>query len=327
MARLWSPQARISTWRRLWVALAEAEQSLGLTITDDQIAALCAARSKPSISSGRRLRKAVPARRDGPRPRPGRRSPAGAADHPPGGDELLRHRQRRPDPDARGSGARPRQDGRRHRRAGGLRREVEGPACLGYTHFQPAQLVTVGKRATLWCHELVLDLEEIERRLAGLEVPGSQGNDRHPGQLPGAVRRRPRQGRRARSKGGRRVRVRRKSIRSRGRRIRARSTRRCLAALAGIAESAHRFGTDLRLLAHEREVEEPFEAEQIGSSAMAYKRNPMRAERMCSLARFALALRRPRARRPRPSGWSARSTTARSAGWSFPRPSWPSTRS
>ena len=78
--------------------------------------------------------------------------------------------------------------------------------------------------------------------------------------------------------------------RSPARPIRARSTRRSLAALAGIAESAHRFGTDLRLLAHEREVEEPFEAEQIGSSAMAYKRNPMRAERMCSLARFAMAL-------------------------------------
>ena len=63
-----------------------------------------------------------------------------------------------------------------------------------------------------------------------------------------------------------------------------------VAALAGIAESAHRFGMDLRLLAHERELEEPFEAEQIGSSAMAYKRNPMRAERMCSLARFLMAL-------------------------------------
>jgi adenylosuccinate lyase len=63
-----------------------------------------------------------------------------------------------------------------------------------------------------------------------------------------------------------------------------------LATLAGLAESGHRFGTDLRLLAHEREVEEPFEAQQVGSSAMAYKRNPMRAERMCSLARFALAL-------------------------------------
>jgi adenylosuccinate lyase len=63
-----------------------------------------------------------------------------------------------------------------------------------------------------------------------------------------------------------------------------------LATLGGLAESAHRFGTDLRLLAHEREVEEPFEADQVGSSAMAYKRNPMRAERMCSLARFALAL-------------------------------------
>ena len=61
--------------------------------------------------------------------------------------------------------------------------------CLGYTHFQPAQLVTVGKRASLWCHELVLDLEEIERRLAGLKFLGSEGNDRHSGQLPRALRR------------------------------------------------------------------------------------------------------------------------------------------
>ena len=101
-----------------------------------------------------------------------------------------------------------------------------------------------------------------------------------------------------------------------------------LAALAGVAETAHRFGSDLRLLAHEREVEEPFEAEQVGSSAMAYKRNPMRAERICSLARFAMGLaRRRRARPPRPSGWNGPSTTAPSGGWSCRRRSWPSTRS
>ena len=88
-----------------------------------------------------------------------------------------------------------------------------------------------------------------------------------------------------------------------------------LGALAGLAESAHRFGTDLRLLAHERELEEPFESEQIGSSAMAYKRNPMRAERMCSLAPVrAGACRRPPPRPRRRNGSSARSTTARSAG-------------
>ena len=93
-----------------------------------------------------------------------------------------------------------------------------------------------------------------------------------------------------------------------------------LDALSGIAQSAHKAATDLRLLAHRKEVEEPFETEQIGSSAMAYKRNPMRAERICGLARFvmSLAVERRRRRTPR-SGWSGRSTTAPTAGWSMPQ--------
>ena len=158
--------------------------------------------------------------------------------------------------------------------------------CLGYTHFQPAQLVTVGKRASLWCHELVLDLAEIERRLAELKFLGVKGTTGTQASFLALFDGDRRQGRRPRSAGGRGVRVRRDLTRSRARRIRGRSTPRSWPTLAGVAESAHRFGSDLRLLAHEREIEEPFEAEQIGSSAMAYKRNPMRAERMCSLARF-----------------------------------------
>ena len=273
------------------MALAEAQRALGLNITEEQIAALRAQVDTIDFDAAaayeRRFRHDVMAHIHAL----GDAAPAGAPDHPPGGDELFRHRQRRPDLDARrpcsSSATRP------------SPRSTPWPAfaetwkdlpCLGYTHFQPAQLVTVGKRATLWCHELVLDLAEIERRLAGLEIPRGQGNDRHAGQLPGALRRRRCQGRRAGSAGGRRRSASRRHTPSRGRPTRGRSTPRCSATLAGIAESAHRFGTDLRLLAHEREVEEPFEAEQIGSSAMAYKRNPMRAERMCSLARFVLAL-------------------------------------
>ena len=161
--------------------------------------------------------------------------------------------------------------------------------CLGYTHFQPAQLVTVGKRATLWCHELILDLREIEHRLGELKFLGVKGTtgtqasflelfggddakvealDRMVAEAFGFAETYPVTGQTYSRKVDTQV----------------------LAALAGIGESAHRFGTDLRLLAHERELEEPFEAEQIGSSAMAYKRNPMRAERICSLARFVLAL-------------------------------------
>ena len=161
--------------------------------------------------------------------------------------------------------------------------------CLGYTHFQPAQLVTVGKRATLWCLELLLDLAEIERRIETLKFLGVKGTtgtqasflalfdgdhakvdelDRKVAETFGFA----------------------DCYAVSGQTYSRKVDSQVLAALAGIAESGHRFGSDLRLLAHEREVEEPFESEQIGSSAMAYKRNPMRAERMCSIGRFALAL-------------------------------------
>ena len=150
--------------------------------------------------------------------------------------------------------------------------------------------MTVGKRATLWCYELILDLGEIERRIAELEVPRREGDDRHAGELPRPLRRRPRQGRGARPHGGRARSASTETYPVSGQTYSRKVDSQVVAALAGIAESGHRFGTDLRLLAHEREVEEPFEAEQIGSSAMAYKRNPMRAERMCSLARFVMGL-------------------------------------
>src|SRR5207302_1650851 len=161
--------------------------------------------------------------------------------------------------------------------------------CLGYTHYQPAQLVTVGKRATLWCYELVLDLRDIERRLDDLRFLGVKGTtgtqasflalfdgdhskvealDRKVAEAFGFEQTYPVSGQTYSRKVDSQV----------------------MATLAGLGESAHRIGMDLRLLAHEREVEEPFEADQVGSSAMAYKRNPMRAERMCSLARFLLTL-------------------------------------
>ena len=161
--------------------------------------------------------------------------------------------------------------------------------CLGYTHFQPAQLVTVGKRASLWCHELVLDLGEIERRLNELKLLGVKGTTGTQASFLALF-------------GGDDAKVEALdqlvaeafgfdgSYAVSGQTYSRKIDAQVLATLGGIAESAHRFGTDLRLLAHERELDEPFEAEQIGSSAMAYKRNPMRAERMCSLARFVSTL-------------------------------------
>jgi adenylosuccinate lyase len=289
MARLWSPQAKFSTWRRLWVALAEAQQSLGLHITAEQIAALRGQLDTIDFDLAnayeKRFRHDVMAHIHAlgdaaPLARPIIHLGATSCFVTDNADLILM------------------------REALALVRDKtvaaidalatfaekwKGLPCLGYTHFQPAQLVTVGKRASLWCHELILDLEEIERRLAGLKFLGAKGttgtqasflelfdgDDAKVEELDRRV---------AAAFGFKEVYP--VSGQTYSRKVDAQ----VMGALAGIAESGHRFGTDLRLLAHEREVEEPFEAEQIGSSAMAYKRNPMRAERMCSLARFTLAL-------------------------------------
>ena len=159
MAELWSPQRKFSTWRRLWVALAEAERALGLNISEAQVAELRGQVDDIDFDAGRGLREAAPARRDGPRPRPRRRRPDGPADHPPGATscyvtdntDLILIRE------ALGL-VRDQLVGAIDALADFADRWKDLP-CLGYTHFQPAQLVTVGKRATLWCYELVLDLE------------------------------------------------------------------------------------------------------------------------------------------------------------------------
>jgi adenylosuccinate lyase len=289
MARLWSPQVKFSTWRRLWVALAEAQRALGLQITEEQVSALRAAVDTIDFDAAneyeRRFRHDVMAHIHAlgdaaPAARPIIHLGATSCYVTDNADLIIT------------------------RVALQIIREKlvlaidalakfaeawkEQP-CLGYTHFQPAQLVTVGKRASLWCHELVLDLNEIERRFAELKLLGVKGttgtqasflalfdgDDAKVDALDRLV---------AESFGFE------GSYPVSGQTYSRKIDAQVLSAVAGVAESAHRFGTDLRLLAHERELEEPFEAEQIGSSAMAYKRNPMRAERMCSLARFVLAL-------------------------------------
>src|SRR4051812_44289280 len=287
MAEVWSGRKKFSTWRRLWVALAEAERELGLNISEGQIAELRAKVDDIDFDAARahekRLRHDVMAHVHA------------FGDVAPGARPIVHL-------GATSCYVTDNTDLILIREALGLVREglvgaIDAMAtfattwkdlpCLGYTHFQPAQLVTVGKRATLWCHELILDLHEVERRIETLKFLGVKGTtgtqasflalfdgdhakveelDRlvasafdFPATYP-------------------------VSGQTYSRKIDSQVT----AALAGLAESAHRFGSDLRLLAHEREVEEPFEAEQVGSSAMAYKRNPMRAERICSIARFAM---------------------------------------
>jgi adenylosuccinate lyase len=289
MAELWSPRRKFSTWRRLWLALAEAQQGLGLGISDSQIAELRAHLDDIDFAAARaqerRLRHDVMAHvhtlgEVAPLARPIIHLGATSCYVTDNADLIL------------------------VREALGLVRDGLVGAidalgtfagrwkdlpCLGYTHFQPAQLVTVGKRATLWCYELMLDLADVETRLADLKFLGVKGTTGTQASFLALF-----DGDHAKVEA-----LDRKVARAfgfdacfpvSGQTYTRKVDTQVLYALAGIAESAHRFGMDLRLLAHEREVEEPFEAEQVGSSAMAYKRNPMRAERMCSLSRYLLAL-------------------------------------
>jgi adenylosuccinate lyase len=289
MAELWSARRKFSTWRKLWVALAEAQQALGLNITEAQVAELRAAIETIDFEAARahekRLRHDVMAHVHT------------LGDAAPGARAIIHL-------GATSCYVTDNTDLILIREALRLVRDqlveaIDALAvfagrwkdlpCLGYTHFQPAQLVTVGKRATLWCHELILDLGEIERRIGTLKFLGVKGTTGTQASFLALF-------------GGDHDKVveldRRvaeafdfdESYPVAGQTYSRKLDSQVMAALSGVAESGHRFGSDLRLLAHEREVEEPFEAEQVGSSAMAYKRNPMRAERICSLARFAMGL-------------------------------------
>jgi adenylosuccinate lyase len=161
--------------------------------------------------------------------------------------------------------------------------------CLGYTHLQPAQPTTVGKRATLWAYDLILDLHEIDHRLAALKARSVKGTTGTQASFLKLF-------------DGDHEKVRRLEqivaeklgfdgiYTVTGQTYSRKIDSQIIDALAGIAQSAHKAATDLRLLAHRKEIEEPFEEHQIGSSAMAYKRNPMRSERICGLARFVISL-------------------------------------
>ena len=161
--------------------------------------------------------------------------------------------------------------------------------CLAYTHFQPAQPTTVGKRACLWAYDFVLDLVEIEHRIGPTQGPRSKGTTGTQASFLSLFQ-------------GDHAKVRRleelicrkmgfaETLSRRRPDLSAKGRRAGLGRAVGRGPKRHKMATDLRLLAHRKEVEEPFEEEQIGSSAMAYKRNPMRSERICSLARFLMGL-------------------------------------
>ena len=289
MSRLWSPQTKHSTWRRLWVALAESERELGLDISQVQIDELRAAVDDIDFAAAakyeRELRHDVMAHIHAygdlcPNARPIIHLGATSC-YVTDNTELIQMRESLQLIRKRLVGV-----------IDALARfanEYRALPCLGFTHLQPAQPTTVGKRATLWCYDLVLDLAEIEHRLAQLKFRGVKGTTGTQASFLQLF-----QGDHGKVKELDQLVARKmgfdESYPVTGQTYSRKVDAQVLETLGGISQSAHKTGTDLRILQSRKEIEEPFEEKQIGSSAMAYKRNPMRCERMCGLSRFVLSL-------------------------------------
>ena len=285
MQALFSPDKKFTTWRRLWIALAESERALGLPITEAQIDELKAHETDINYDVAeareREVRHDVMAHVYAY----GQQCPGAAGIIHLGatscyvgdntdlmlmyeGLELLRNRLLNV-VDALCSFA----------------VKYKDLPTLGYTHLQPAQLTTVGKRATLWIQDLLLDLEDLDFLLAHKRLRGVKGTTGTQASFLELF-------------GGDQEKCKRLDalvaeklgypacFPVTGQTYPRKMDARVLNVLSGIAQSAHKFSSDIRLLQSMKEVEEPFERGQIGSSAMAYKRNPMRSERMASLARY-----------------------------------------
>ena len=287
MLYLFSADKKFSTWRRLWVALARAEMKLGLPVTQEQVDELEAHITDIDYEKAaqweKKLRHDVMAHVHTYGELCPKAMPIihlGATSCYVGdntdviimreGLELVRNKLVRV-----------------LARLADFAREYKALPTLGFTHFQAAQLVTVGKRATLWMNELLMDLEEVEHRISSLKLLGSKGTTGTQASFlelfegdHGKVKELER--RIAEEMGFDAV------VPVSGQTYSRKMDYNVLSTLASVAQSASKFATDLRLLCHLKEVEEPFEKNQIGSSAMPYKRNPMRCERICSLARYVI---------------------------------------
>jgi adenylosuccinate lyase len=289
MQTLWGEPHRVGLWRRLWLALAETERELGLTIPDEALSQMRAHLDDADLAAAaryeRRFRHDVMAHihafgEQAPAARPYLHLGATSAFVTDNADLLVMR-----------DGLRLLL-GRLIAVLGALEQFAgrhAGLPCLAYTHFQPAQLTTVGKRATLWMQDFALDVEEICRRIETMRFRGCKGTTGTQAsflQLFGGDHEKVRElDRRVTGKLGFK-----ESFPVTGQTYTRKLDSSVLDTLSGIAQSASKLSGDLRLLQHEGEVLEPFESEQVGSSAMAYKRNPMRAERIGGLARFVISL-------------------------------------
>ncbi|MCX5659523.1 MAG: adenylosuccinate lyase [Planctomycetota bacterium] len=295
MQEIWSPQRKFSTWRRLWLALAEAEHELGLSVSPAQIAELRAHLDDIDFAAAagyeKRLRHDVMAHIHAlgdvaPAARPIIHLGA-TSQYVNCNTELLQIR------DALTLVA-----GKLANAIDVLGRFAEKHRALptlAFTHFQAAQPTTVGKRAALWAHDLALTLEEVEHRLETLRFRGAKGTtgtqasflELFGGDTPEAHAKCERLDRLVAEKMGWDPA---KLLVVTGQTYPRVVDGMVIGSLAAVAATCFKFAGDVRLLAHRKEMEEPFEEEQVGSSAMAYKRNPMRSERICGLSRFVIGL-------------------------------------
>ena len=288
MKYLFSPEMKFRTWRKLWIALAESEKELGLPITDEQIAELKAAADDINYDDAKEREKIVRHDVMSHVYAYGLQCPnakgiihLGATSCYVGDntdliimkEALKLVRKKLINVIAN---------------LADFAEKYKAMPALGFTHFQPAQPTTVGKRATLWLHDLVLDLDDLDHVLDNMKLLGSKGTtgtqasflELFDGDLEKVKKIDGLIAEKMGFDGCYPV-----SGQTYSRKIDSR----VLNVLAGIAQSAHKFSNDIRLLQHLKEIEEPFEKNQIGSSAMAYKRNPMRSERIAALSNFVIA--------------------------------------
>ena len=281
MLHLFSQQKRIETWRKLWISLAKAEHSLGLPITEKQIEELEAHITDIDFACAAAREKEVRHDVMAHVYTYGKAAPSAAGIIHLGATscyitdnaDIVLYR-----------------DGLKYLRGellkviANLSRFAEtykATPTLGYTHYQPAQLVTVGKRATLWMQDLVSDLVELDFVVETMKFLGCRGTT---GTEASFLELFDEMNRRISADFGFT-----QCFDVCGQTYPRKLDSRILNCLSSIAQSCYRMANDIRLLQHDRQVEEPFEKNQIGSSAMAYKRNPMRSERICSLSRYLMA--------------------------------------
>ncbi len=287
MQAVFSDNFKFRAWRRLWISLAKAEMALGLPVTEEQIAEMEAHRDdvdyEVAEAREKEVRHDVMAHvyafgRQCPKAEPIIHLGATSCYVGDNADVLaLREASKIVLQKA----------AQVLRNLKEFAKKYRALPCLGYTHLQPAQLTTVGKRATLWMYELSSDVEELEHRLDKLLLLGSKGTTGTQASFLELF-------------GGDHEKVKKLdrmiaddlgfpgTVAVSGQTYSRKVDANFLSVLSGFAQSAYKFANDLRILQSFEEIEEPFETHQIGSSAMPYKRNPMRCERISALARYVI---------------------------------------